>query len=68
MRLNVTPGEFSQIKKLELNCDFGYGFDEAKWAGGVAKIINVCPEELPFYEKVYIKVVDTVSERFSDEC
>jgi hypothetical protein len=68
MRLNVTADEFSKINKLELNCNLGYGFDEAKWAGWVAKIINVCPEELPFFEEVYIKVVDTVSERFSDEC
>lgn len=65
MRLNVTANELSKIKKLELNCNLGYGFDEEKWTRGTAKIINVCPEELPLYEEVYIKVVDEVVERFT---
>jgi hypothetical protein len=68
MRLNVTPEEFNKLQKLDLDCQLEYIFNAEKWVRGTTEILNVSLKDLPLDRRWYIKVVDKVSERFSDEC
>jgi hypothetical protein len=53
---------------LDLDCQLEYIFNAEKWVRGTTEILNVSLKDLPLDRRWYIKVVDKVSERFSDEC